>query len=196
MEDYDYAFKIIILGDTSVGKTSLLKRYTNGTYSEDFLATIGVDFYPKIIEVNRKKIKFQVWDIVGHQRFRYPNRLYYRRASGVVIAYDCTDKNFFSNIENWIKEIRLNADDSVCKVIAATKCDLIGNTLNTQTAETLKQEFGIKVFETSSKENINVNQAFEYLIQEILQKYEAGVFSDKNIFHLNRPANSNPNTCC
>jgi small GTP-binding protein len=164
--DYDYLAKLVIVGDSLVGKSSFIERFAENTFT-DTSPSIGVDFKMKIIEVEGKRIKLQVWDTAGQERFGTISRAYYVGARGVILAYDCTDLNSFENIRNWDQQIRSNAPGTVARVLVGTKCDLPGKSVNESEARMLAQEMGIAFFETSAREDINVSEAFHYLAKQI-----------------------------
>jgi len=120
-----FLFKILVIGDSSVGKSSLLLRFSDNTFSSNFLATIGVDFKLKAINVGDLSVKLQIWDTAGQERFRNITRSYYRGAHGIMLVYDVTNEQSFKNIEFWLKEVGKYASPNVYKILIANKCDLI-----------------------------------------------------------------------
>ncbi|KAJ5070770.1 ras-related protein rabd2a-like [Anaeramoeba ignava] len=169
--DYDYLFKILLLGDTGVGKSCLILRYTDGTYTDAFISTIGIDFKIKRFELNEKQFKLQIWDPSGSERFRTITRGYYRGAHGIILIYDVTNQNSFDNLKTWIKEIQEKASDDVNVMLIGTKSDLVSQrVIDTETGKKLAEQLGYSFFETSSKENINIDEAFESLTNQIYQR--------------------------
>ena len=120
---YDHLFKLLIIGESGVGKTCLLLRFTDDSFTANHLTTIGIDFKIKIINLENKLIKLQIWDTAGQERFRTITKTYYKGAHGIILTYDVTDENSFKNIKNWIKQIEQNAQTNVCKVRVGNKCD-------------------------------------------------------------------------
>ena len=117
-EKKERCLKVLLLGDTSVGKTCLLKRYTEDTFQDAYLSTIGFDYKFKIVTLKSgKEVKVQIWDTAGQERFRTITKTYYKGAHGIILTYDVTDQNSFKNIRNWIKQIEANAQTNVCKVL-------------------------------------------------------------------------------
>ena len=116
-QKYNHLFKLLIIGESGVGKTCLLLRFTDDSFISNHLTTIGIDFKIKIINLDNKLIKLQIWDTTGEERFRTITKTYYKGAHGIILTYDITDINSFKNIRNWIKQIEQNAQNSVCKVL-------------------------------------------------------------------------------
>lgn len=122
--DIDLSLKIIILGDSSVGKTNILTRYTKNLFSDDSKTTIGVEFGTKILDLNNHKIKLQIWDTAGQERYKAVTVAYYKGSKGAFIVYDVTNKSSFDNLENWIKDIKKNGDKETSIIIVGNKTDL------------------------------------------------------------------------
>ena len=123
-EEYDFIFKVLLLGNSDVGKSSLLLRYVDSVWNDSFVPTIGVDFKVKTLDINDKKIKMQIWDTAGQERFRTVVATYFRGAHGILLLYDVTNKDSFKNLENWLIEIEKNAQEKVLKILIGNKCDL------------------------------------------------------------------------
>ena len=169
---YDHLFKLLIIGESGVGKTCLLLRFTDDSFTANHLTTIGIDFKIKIINLDNKLIKLQIWDTAGEERFRTITKTYYKGAHGIILTYDVTDINSFKNIRNWIKQIEQNAQNSVCKVLVGNKCDKNERLVSFDEGQKLAKEFGMQFFETSAKTNINVSETFTFLTKEILKNNE------------------------
>jgi Ras-related protein Rab-8A len=164
---YDYLIKLLIIGDSGVGKTCFLLRFSDDNFTASHLTTIGIDFKLKTMEIDGKTIKLQIWDTAGQERFRTITQTYYKGAMGIILAYDCTDENSFNNIRNWVQQIKMHASDNVSKVLIGNKCDRPDKKITTEQGEALAQELGIKFFETSAKTSINVNETFKFIAKEI-----------------------------
>ena len=164
---YDYLIKLLIIGDSGVGKTCFLLRFSDDNFTASHLTTIGIDFKLKTMEIDGKTIKLQIWDTAGQERFRTITQTYYKGAMGIILAYDCTDENSFNNIRNWVQQIKMHASDNVSKVLIGNKCDRPDKKISTEQGEALANELGIKFFETSAKTNINVNETFKFIAKEI-----------------------------
>ena len=165
---YDYLFKLLIIGESGVGKTCLLLRFTDDSFTANHLTTIGIDFKIKIINLENKLIKLQIWDTAGQERFRTITKTYYKGAHGIILTYDVTDQNSFKNIRNWIKQIEANAQTSVKKVLVGNKCDKPDRVVTEEEGKKLADDYNMSFFETSAKTNQNVTEVFTYLTKEIL----------------------------
>lgn len=166
--EYDYLFKLLLIGDSGVGKSCLLLRFADDTYTESYISTIGVDFKIRTIELDDKTIKLQIWDTAGQERFRTITSSYYRGAQGIIIVYDCTDQDSFNNVKNWLEEIDRYACDSVNKLLVGNKCDLNQKRVVSYTAaKEYAEQLGLPFLETSAKNATNVEQAFMTMAAEI-----------------------------
>lgn len=170
--DYDYLIKLLLIGDSGVGKSCLLLRFSDDSFTTSFITTIGIDFKIRIFELDGKRIKLQIWDTAGQERFRTITTAYYRNAMGILLVYDVTDESSFNNIRNWIKNIEQHASDNVNKILVGNKADMDESKRAVPTArgQALADEYGIKFFETSAKTNLNVEQAFFSIARDIKQR--------------------------
>merc|ERR1712196_667588 len=132
---YDLLIKLLLIGDSGVGKSCLLCRYSDDVFNSSFITTIGIDFKIRTIDLDGLKIKLQIWDTAGQERFRTITQTYYRGAGGIFLVYDTTNKDSFSNIENWISNIDKHADVKVQKMLIANKCDMDGKVITTEMGE-------------------------------------------------------------
>jgi len=164
---YDYLIKLLLIGDSGVGKSCLLLRFCDDSFTPSFITTIGIDFKIRTIELDGKRIKLQIWDTAGQERFRTITTAYYRGAMGILLVYDVTDSKSFGNIKNWIRNIEQHATESVNKILIGNKCDLEDKQVNKEQGQKLANEYGIKFLETSAKGNINVDEAFISLAKDI-----------------------------
>ncbi|XP_072917228.1 ras-related protein Rab-13 isoform X3 [Hemitrygon akajei] len=165
---YDYLFKLLLIGDSGVGKTCLIIRFADDNFNNTYISTIGIDFKIKTIDVGGKKIKLQVWDTAGQERFKTITTAYYRGAMGIILVYDITDEKSFENIQNWMKSIK-----------------------------ELAKDHGIRFFETSAKSSLNVEEAFQTLAQDILIKSskKSGIGSPGSKTPLDSPQKSSSSKC-
>jgi len=168
---YDYLIKLLLIGDSGVGKSCLLLRFSDDSFIPSFITTIGIDFKIRTIELEGKRIKLQIWDTAGQERFRTITTAYYRGAMGILLVYDVTDEKSFGNIRNWIRNIEQHATESVNKMLIGNKCDMTDKkVVDTDKGKALADEYGIKFFETSAKNSINVEEAFVTLAKDIKKR--------------------------
>ncbi|XP_045502803.1 ras-related protein Rab-8A isoform X1 [Colias croceus] len=170
---YDYLFKLLLIGDSGVGKTSILFRFSEDAFNISFISTIGIDFKIRTIDLDGKKVKLQIWDTAGQERFRTITTAYYRGSMGIMLVYDVTNEKSFENIKNWIRNIEENASADVEKMILGNKCDLDAKRqVSKERGEQLAIEYQIKFVETSAKDSLNVEYAFYTLARDIKAKME------------------------
>ena len=172
--EYDYLFKLLLIGDSGVGKSCLLLRFADDTYTESYISTIGVDFKIRTVELDGKVVKLQIWDTAGQERFRTITSSYYRGAHGIIVVYDVTDQESFDNVKQWLSEIDRYASESVNKLLVGNKADLESQkVVDTATAKAFADEAGIPFLETSAKSATNVEQAFMAMAAEIKARMAA-----------------------
>ena len=169
-QEYDYLFKLLLIGNSSVGKSSLLVRFVDDIWEENFVPTIGVDFKLKTLDVNGKKVKLQIWDTAGQERFKNITASYYRGGNGVLVVYDITDRDSFTNLTTWLIEIEKNANKNVFKLLIGNKNDLESERKVTfNEGKEFADSNGMKFIETSAKTADKVYEAFELLTKEIIK---------------------------
>jgi Ras-related protein Rab-18 len=172
---YDYLFKVLVIGDASVGKSSMLLRFTDDSFDDHIQSTIGVDFKVKHIDMSGKRVKLTIWDTAGQERFRTLTSSYYRGAHGVVLVYDVTRTDSFENLEQWLKEVQLyspNNGESVVKLLVGNKIDL-DRTIGRERAEAWARSHGMLFLEASAKTKLGIRQVFMEVVQKILDNPEA-----------------------
>ena len=193
-KDYDYIFKIVLIGDTCVGKSCILVRFSDDVFVENYVTTIGVDFRFKTMKVNEKITKIQIWDTAGQERYRSITTAYYRGAAAIIICCDSTNKESFYNINNWIEEISKYTDKDVDKLILMNKCDLIEERkIDKNEISKFEKESGLKVMEVSAKTGKGVDKAFEYIIEKLIDKNEK---KNNNTMTLQGGSLINKPGCC
>lgn len=179
-KSYDYLFKLLLIGDSGVGKTSILFKFSEDTFSPAFISTIGIDFKIRTIEVDGKRIKLQVWDTAGQERFRTITTAYYRGAMGIMLVYDVSNLKSFENISNWIRNIEMHATQDVELMILGNKCDIADKRqVSKEKGEQLALQHSIKFMETSAKASINIEEAFVTLARDIKCKMEHRIEESK-----------------
>ncbi|KAJ3415755.1 GTP-binding protein of the rab [Chytridiales sp. JEL 0842] len=164
----DYLFKLLLIGDSGVGKSCLLLRFADDTYTESYISTIGVDFKIRTIELEGKTVKLQIWDTAGQERFRTITSSYYRGAHGIIVVYDVTDQDTFNNVKQWLQEIDRYAVEGVNKLLVGNKSDLTSKkVVDFNAAKDFADNLQIPILETSAKNSSNVEQAFLTMAKQI-----------------------------
>ncbi|XP_044159696.1 ras-related protein Rab-26 [Bufo gargarizans] len=168
-EFYDIAFKVMLVGDSGVGKTCLLVRFKDGAFlAGSFISTVGIDFRNKVLNVDGVKVKLQIWDTAGQERFRSVTHAYYRDAHALLLLYDITSKTSFDNIQAWLTEIHEYAQKDVVIMLLGNKVDSTHErVVKIEDGERLAKEYGVPFMETSSKNGLNVELAFTAIAKEL-----------------------------
>ena len=169
-KDYNYLFKVLILGDSFVGKTNMLKRFLNDEFDMNTKETVGVEFGSKNFILGEKKdiIKAQIWDTAGQERYRSVTKAYYKGAKGALLVYDITRKSTFENIDNWLIDLRTNADKDILILLIGNKSDLSDKReISEEEARTKAEQYNIAFLETSAKSGDNIDKAFTQLIEQV-----------------------------
>jgi small GTP-binding protein len=166
-------FKVLLLGDSTVGKTCFLMKYTDKTFQEIHMSTIGLDYRLKSMKLkNGKTVKLQIWDTAGQDRFRSITKNYYKSANGIIVIYDVTSLQTYENVKIWIEQIREEAPQNVVIYLAGNKIDLEEERkVKTEEGKKLAEEYGFPFLETSAKNDININETFENLVEDIDKIY-------------------------
>ena len=172
-DNYDLIFKLVLIGDTGVGKTNILSRYINNEFSLATQSTVGVEFGSKIIKKNDKLIKLQIWDTAGQERYKSITSAYYKGSKGAFVVYDISRKSTFENVDRWIEELKANGSEDVLIMLVGNKSDL-EDKREVQTEDVIKkaEQFKIAFCETSALDGKNIDHAFDNLINEIAKKVE------------------------
>ena len=168
---FDMQIKLLLIGDSGVGKTCALLRYACDTFSPTFITSIGIDFKIKNIEIDGKRIKLQIWDTAGQERFRTITTSYFRGAQGILFFYDVTDKGSFNSIKNWMQQTQVHADCNVNRILCGSKCDINDRrTVSFEQGKQLAHEYGIQFFEVSSKNELNIFNAFGAIARQVKER--------------------------
>ena len=167
-DKYDYLFKVVVIGDSGVGKSNLLSRFTRNEFNLESKSTIGVEFATRTVSMEGKTIKAQIWDTAGQERYRAITSAYYRGAVGALLVYDISKRLTFENVERWLKELRTHADPSIVVMLVGNKCDLKHlQAVLTDDAKSFAEQNNLAFIETSALDATNVDLAFETILIEI-----------------------------
>lgn len=208
VDQYDYLYKIVLTGDSGVGKSCLLSRFTRNEFDIESKSTIGVEFATRSIKVGGKTVKAQVWDTAGQERYRAITSAYYRGAVGALITYDISKLRSFNNVERWLTELRELSDNDIVVMLVGNKVDLKHlRAVNTEDAAEFAEQNKMLFIETSALDSTNVEDAFNLTIKKVheiqLSKIKEQVSQISNIVsdekvELKQDNNNNSNTkkCC
>ncbi|XP_059445762.1 ras-related protein RABA2a [Corylus avellana] len=167
-EEYDYLFKVVLIGDSGVGKSNLLSRFTRNEFCLESKSTIGVEFATRTLQVEGRTVKAQIWDTAGQERYRAITSAYYRGALGALLVYDVTKPTTFENVSRWLKELRDHADSNIVIMLIGNKTDLKHlRAVATEDAQNYAEKEGLSFIETSALEATNVEKAFQTILGEI-----------------------------
>lgn len=164
----EYLFKIVVIGDSAVGKSNLLSRYARNEFDLNTKATVGVEFQTVCVEINGKEVKAQIWDTAGQERFRAVTSAYYRGALGALIVYDISRRTTFDSVSRWLEELNTHCDTAVARILVGNKCDLEDiRDVSVEEGKSVAESEGLFFIETSALDSTNVKVAFEIAIKEI-----------------------------
>jgi small GTP-binding protein len=174
-----FLFKYIIIGDSFVGKSKILLRYTNNTYNENFVITIGAEFGAKTIIIDEQEIRIQIWDTAGMENFKSITRSYYKNSICALIVYDISNKDSFKNVLNWIEDCKVFSPKNILLVLIGNKSDLNDKRqVSIEEGKKVADENNMIFFETSAKDNVNINEVFLKSAQKILENIKNKVYDD------------------
>ena len=197
---YDLKFKIIVIGESRVGKTSLIKRYTKDQFGGVYLTTVGIDFQDKTIEIEDKKVKLQVWDTAGQERFRNVAKNYFQSSNGFLLVFDITDKESFQKLNDfWMDQLNMHAPKKAKSVLVGNKSDLAGQRqVSIEDAEEFAKGNNLKYYEVSAKEGTKVVELFFYLANEIYQShtYEENNYNKNITLKKEKSKKKDKKKCC
>lgn len=206
----EYLFKIVIIGDSAVGKSNLLSRYARNEFNLHSKATIGVEFQTQVMDIDGKEVKAQIWDTAGQERFRAVTSAYYRGAVGALVVYDISRRSTFESISRWLDELNTHSDTTVARMLVGNKCDLDNiRGVSVEEGTTLAEAEGLFFMETSALDSTNVKKAFEIVIREIYNNVSRKVLNSDTykaelsvnrvtLVNNNDGSKQNPNllSCC
>jgi len=204
--EYDFLFKLVLIGDSGVGKSCLLLRFADDNFTSSYISTIGVDFRFRTVYVDGKTVKLQIWDTAGQERFRTITSAYYRGADGIILVYDVTNKESFDHVEEWLAEVDRYANESTLKLLVGNKADLVEQKeISEETAQQFADSLGIPFIEASSKTATNVDAAFLTVTRALVAAQStnatgtgaAGTTPDKpGGLNLKKPQTGKKDKCC
>ena len=191
----DFVFKILLLGDSEVGKSCFLMRYSDNVFVENYITTIGLDYKLKIVKLDSgKTIKVQLWDTAGQDKYRTLAKNYYKGSHGILLLYDITKMTSFENIREWIRDIKEEVSEKAIIFLIGNKIDLTDNRkISKEKGEELAEEYKIPFFEASAKSGENVDEVFKALYKKISEVY--GDLEREKGSKLNKK-NKNKGICC
>ncbi|RRT70789.1 hypothetical protein B296_00030267 [Ensete ventricosum] len=187
-DEYDYLIKVVLIGDSGVGKSNLLSRFTRNHFSIDSKSTIGVEFATRTLQPNSrgvegKTVKAQIWDTAGQERYRAITSAYYRGALGALLVYDVTKPKSFENVDRWLKELRDHADSNIVVMLIGNKTDLKHlRAVASEDSQSFAEKEGLSFIETSALEATNVEKAFQIVLAEIYR-----IISKKSLASSTQP---------
>ena len=168
-------FKILTIGESGVGKTCVLRRFVENKFLKNHLATIGIDFKTKTLNINNQEIKLKIWDTAGQERFRNITTQYYKGADGIVLVYDVTDEASYEKIRDWMEQILANTQqEDIGLVLLGNKCDMEPRNVTEEMGKKMAEELKVSYFETSALNGIGIKEAFEQLTRDIMKKRGVG----------------------
>ena len=202
--EYDYLFKLILVGDSYVGKTNILSKYIKDEFNLNTKSTIGVEFGTKILKIEDKIIKAQIWDTAGQERYKSITSTYYKGAKGAFIVYDITNRLTFESVDKWIQDLNLNSDKNITLLLIGNKKDLADKReVTTEEGEEKAKSFGLAFLETSALTGENIDKVFDYILKEVFTKITIEKKNSGEIDYINIGKNIEINdqtektsTCC
>lgn len=192
MDNYDhadYTFKIVLTGDSDVGKSHILTKYVDDVFLNNYSNTIGVDFRLKKITIDKKKIKLQIWDTAGHERFRTISRSYYRGANAIIIAFSLTSRESFNNIKRWLLETEIS---NCYKILVGNKHDVNIQVINFDEINKICNKYNLIYFSVSAKSGENISEIFEFITKKLIVDFKP-IEVPNDIVNLNQ---KNKFSCC
>lgn len=166
--------KLITIGDSRVGKSSIIARYVDGNYYHNLPSTIGIDYKVKRLTCSESPLKLHIWDTAGQEKFRSITLNFYKGVDGILLVFDLTNENSLNNVPHWIRQVKLYSAENVALVLVGNKCDIEENRISKDKIDGICSEYGLKYFEASAKNNVNIEAAFLAVINEVIAAGKAG----------------------
>ena len=204
-ENYEMRFKVVLVGDSFVGKTNIMSKYLKNEFHEDSKATVGVEFGSKQFNVEGHSIKAQIWDTAGQERYKAITSAYYKGAKGAFVVYDITRKGSFESIDKWVSDLTAAADKKITIVVIGNKCDLEDQRqITKEQGEEKAGKLEVAFLETSALSGENLDKAFEMMISEIFKKCHEEMLSEGDVdiieggqdINLSKKQSNEPKKCC
>ena len=206
-ENYEMMFKVVLVGDSSVGKTNIMSKYLKNEFHEDSKATVGVEFGSKQFNIEGHQIKAQIWDPAGQERYKAITSAYYKGAKGAFVVYDITRKQSFDSVDRWINDLRAAADKNLSIIIIGNKCDLEDQRqVNKEQGEDKAKNYEVAFMETSALSGENLDKAFDKMINEVYKKCHEEMIAEADIdivgksedinLDKTKPKNPDKKKCC
>ena len=182
VDEYDLMIKVILIGDSGVGKTNIMSKFLKNQFMENSKATVGVEFGSKLFIHENHKIKAQIWDTAGQEKYKAITGAYYKGSKGALVIYDITRKETFANIEKWVNDLKTAGDPKITIIIIGNKSDLADKRqITKEEGEEKAKSFGCAFLETSAFNGENIDKAFDIMVKEIYEKFSSDTGGDEHI---------------
>ena len=181
-DEYDMMIKVVLIGDSGVGKTNIMSKFLKNQFMENSKATVGVEFGSKLFIHQDHKIKAQIWDTAGQEKYKAITGAYYKGSKGALVIYDITRKETFANLEKWVNDLKTAGDPKITIIIIGNKCDLADKRqISKEEGEEKAKSFGCAFLETSAFNGENIDKAFDIMVKEIYQKFSSDTGGDDQL---------------
>ena len=197
--NYDIKCQLLIIGDSTVGKTSILSRYANGTFNSSYLATVGLDNFTKDELIDNKMVRIKIWDTAGQERYKSLTKGFFRNAQGIMIVYDVTNSETFENLKYWIQSIKTQMESEIDKIpviIIGNKVDSEEREIKIEEAQLFSKNQNYPYFETSAKTGLNIDDTIRFLVSEVINKKSGNKTNNDNIKISGDDGNNNEKSKC
>ena len=182
MEEYDMMVKVIIIGDSGVGKTNIMSKFLKNKFMEESKATVGVEFGSKLFDLNGHKIRAQIWDTAGQEKYKSITGAYFKGSKGALVVYDITQKSTYESLEKWVNDLKSAGDPKITIILIGNKSDLEENRqVSKEQGEEKAKSFGCAFLETSALSGDNIDKAFNMMVKEIFEKFSNDSAEDSEL---------------